>query len=358
MAIFNEQGDMGELTGSLQKWFDLNHPGFGQKIEGILEASAANGYSNETYIVELSDGDRLVLRLPPRYKSLFPHYDIPRQFAFMKALENKNGIPIAGCRFLEPDAKWLGRPFFLVDFVAGRVAPDNPMYLTGGWLFEASAAERKQVWWNTLDQLVRLSEVLPDRSDLERLDWKDSGHRTLQHMEWYERIAQWGKEGFPDRPIPLMDALGQWLRDNMPSKDPARIVWGDSRFGNIIYDAETPVALLDWELASIGDPTIDLAYMLIMHFYHELLAVEQGFSAKRLDGFPSDAETIEAYQSKTGQPLENYNFYWLFNAYKMFCMAQRMSGLQVEMGQMSVDEALDLRDLSVLAPFIEERMAG
>jgi aminoglycoside phosphotransferase (APT) family kinase protein len=359
MAIIDHgEADLSGLCERFERWLQRQPQREGTKVAALRHASQANGFSNETYRVTLlTPGigeEEMILRLPPARTGLFPDYDMARQYAFMERLRDEPGMAMARCRWLEESPRALGRPFFVTDFVAGEVASDHPKYVCEGWIVDASPAQRQRLWDSSVEQLVGLSRVRWHGVRLASLDWTDRQKpRLQQHLEYWARLAAWGRSTLPGESDPFFDKFAGWLHTHLPREEAAGVVWGDSRFGNIIYRDFEAAALLDWELAVIGDPMIDLAYMLFHVFLTELYHADLKAANPRLEGFGNDADTVERYCENTQRSSGHYRYYWLFNAYKMLCIWECKASLMVRSGTWSIEEALEARRAERLRPWIE-----
>jgi aminoglycoside phosphotransferase (APT) family kinase protein len=306
-----------------------------------------NGYSNETHVVELTATEaarRYILRLPPEHVSLFPNYDLSKQYAFMEALQGQVGVPMARCVGLEPNAAVLGRPFFVVEFVDGRVPPDNPTFLEAGWVVDATDEERNRIWTSTIDAIAALTHVQPAKPLLAKVDWSSRARsRTLQLLDHYQGLIDWAVEASCPIDFPLLDDLGTYLRKNVPPEGKAAIVWGDARPGNIIYRDCVPVALLDWELAYIGNPAEDLGWMMTMQRFYERRLMRSGRSGRRLGGFLSDSATLDYYNARARHPITDWRYYWLLSAYRHLAISQRFAAMMHEFGVYDADEMMRMR---------------
>jgi aminoglycoside phosphotransferase (APT) family kinase protein len=364
MAIVDDpEVDLGLLAERFGRWLQ-RQPGRHSHAElSLSQASRANGFSNETYRVQVSAPRRadesLILRLPPARAGLFPDYDLRRQYTFMQALERAPGLRMAPCCWLEADASVLGRPFFVTRHVDGQVAADQPSYLREGWIADAAPAQRRRLWDGSFGQLEHLARVRWQGAMLDAVDWPDrSRPRWQQHLEHWTRIAHWGRQQLPDDgPDALLDTLQGWLAAYRPEHEIAGIVWGDARFGNVIYRDFEPAALLDWELAVIGDPMLDLAYMLFHAFLVRLMQPIEPHPP-RLPGFGGDAETVAGWCQALQRTPRDYRACWLFNAYKMLCIWQCKAALMLRSGTWGVDQALQARRGPTLRPHVGAVLEG
>lgn len=362
MAIIEDSDvDLSVLGQRLDAWLKRQPGRSNSQVLSVGQASNVNGFSNETYRISLSNADtskeELILRLPPARTGLFPSYDIPRQYTFMQHLEGEADLRIARCRWLEGNSEPLGRPFFVTDFAAGEVAGDKPSYVREGWIVEASIDQQRKLWTSSVDQLIHLSKVRWTGDKLASVDWRErNSSRLQQHLDYWSGFAKWGRSELPQTDDRFLKEVHDWLEQNMPQEEVAGVVWGDSRFGNIIYRDFEPAALLDWELAVIGDPMLDISYMLFHVFLVELYHGDPRTTADRLSGFASDEETLAYYCDRAGRSPRDYRYYWVFNAYKMLCIWQCKASLMVRTGQWSLEEALEARRASRLLPYVEQVM--
>ena len=360
MALIDDpSADLGDLGRRFEAWLQRQPGGAGRAVTTVDQASRANGFSNETYRLTLSAPlESIILRLPPARTGLFPGYDLPRQYAFMQQLHARPGLRLPPCRWLETDPAYLGRPFFVTACIAGDVAPDRPCYVREGWLHDATPVQQRRLWDGTVSQLARLAQVRWRGAALHRLDWPDRGTpRVRQHISHWQRLAAWGRSQLPTEDTHFADALCQWLLDHAPRNERAGVVWGDARFGNVIARDFEPVALLDWELAVIADPMLDIAYFLFHQFLMELLHGDAG-TATRFAGFRGDEETLGRWCDAAQRSPRGYRWCWLFNAWKILCIWECKAALLLRSGHSTVDEALEVRRGARLLPHIERVLAG
>ncbi|WP_121634550.1 phosphotransferase family protein [Tropicibacter alexandrii] len=208
----------------------------------------AGGQSNPTYFVTHGDR-RMVLRKQPNGPILRGAHAVDREYRVLSAL-HPTGVPVPRPVVFCDDPDVLGTPFYLMDRVDGRVFPD-------GALAEADPAERTALWMGLADAMAKMHAVRPE--DVGLGDYGKPGN-------YFERqIARWSTQwaDSPHDPIPELDRLRDWLIANQPEDDGrVSLAHGDYRMGNVLFHPSEPrvVAILDWELSTLGHPLADLGY--------------------------------------------------------------------------------------------------
>ena len=231
-----------------------------------LSIPASTGWSNETILCDARwrDGTglvrrELVVRIAPSEYSVFPDDTFVAQYQIMRTLTERTDVPIAPVHWLERSTDWFGSPFWIMDRVAGDVPTDVPSYASSGWLHEAPAADQERAWWSGIEAMAALHRVDPEQLDLSALD-RPTDPLAAQ-LDLYERFLTWAEEGEPHRVArQALDLLRRTAPD-APPEGPV-LTWGDARLSNLIYRDFEVVAVLDWEMASICDPLLDLGWWL------------------------------------------------------------------------------------------------
>ena len=298
--------DLDALRIGLQRWFRRTLPDARDTIVAPLRR-ATSGFSSESIFVCVrgrlcgnEQEDRLVLRLPPAGEGIFPTYDLARQARVQSALST-TPLPVPRPVAVELDESWVGAPFLLMERAPGFTLPDRPSYVAAGRLVEAPAHVQARVQ----DEFVRVL------GELHRLPWDELGlgvltpqaERGLSHdLDRAERYLAWAADGDP--PEILQDALG-WCRDRLPDLElPLSLLWGDPRLGNVVFDDRLhQVALIDWEMASIGPAELDLSWFVALH---DGSARTQGAD---LPGFAAHDAVIDAYGRWLGRPVHDYSWF-------------------------------------------------
>jgi aminoglycoside phosphotransferase (APT) family kinase protein len=196
---------------------------------------------------------------------------------------------------LESDPRWLGAPFLLMEWVAGRALGEVPAL--DPILQAGSPEQRRHLHEQFVDALSAVHRI-DDGSLLPRL------RRGLaDELAYWTSYLDWASSGSP--PKRLADALA-WCRDSMPAATTNVLLWGDPRLGNAMYDGDTLIALLDWELASFGPPEMDLAWYLALG---ELTAAFMGANPT---GMLTDNEFVRRYEDAGGSKPEHLAWHEIF----------------------------------------------
>ena len=309
-------------------------------VAGVADPSVSEvsipgstGWSNETVLFDASWGDggerrtrRLVARIAPSGHQVFPDETFLRQHAVMRALSDNTDVPMARVHWLESDPAWFGRPFWLMDRIAGDIPTDTPPYAGQGWLRDAAPDQQAQAWWAGIDAMVRIHRVDVDGLGLPAGTYPDTTDTLAGHLDDLERFLAWAEDG---EPHPLARRALHVLRRDRPA-EPAEgpcLVWGDARLSNLIYRDFQVAAVLDWEMSGIGDPLLDLGWWL---FADEALTTGSGCT--RLPGFPPRDDTARRWGAATGRSADALPYYELFAGLRFTVIMLRMGRLLADMG--------------------------
>ena len=273
-----------------------------------------SGHSNPTFFVaaDMDDGRRhdFVLRKKPPGQLVASAHQVDREFRVISALAATD-VPVAPAHLLCADDSVIGQMFYLMDAVPGRILVDASMP-------GQTPAERAAIFDSMNDVLARLHKVDPAKVGL-----GDYG-RTGQYIA--RQVARWSRQyaELKTEHIPAMEKLATWLPENIPAEDPTTIVHGDFRLGNLVIHPTEPqvVAVLDWELSTLGHPLCDVAYNCLG--YH-LKDPPHGFATVdfALLGLPTEQDYVAAYCRRTGRKsIANWNYYLAFSLYRLAAIAQ------------------------------------
>ncbi len=271
------------------------------------------GQSNPTFMLETRDA-RLVMRKKPPGTLLQSAHQVEREYRIITALA-PTAVPVPRTHLLCEDTSVIGTAFFIMDYVAGRI-------FTAPLLPELNRDERAAVYDSMNETLAALHKV-----DFRAVGLGDYG-RPQAYVE--RQIARWTKQYQASviDPIPEMDRLMEWLPSHIPP-DETSIAHGDFRLANLIVHPTEPriVAVLDWELSTLGHPLADLAWNCLA--YHYPADVEDGGSLQGQDlaaiGIPSEEKYLAAYCRRFGRA--NVNDFLFFVAFALFRGAAISQGI-------------------------------
>jgi aminoglycoside phosphotransferase (APT) family kinase protein len=219
--------------------------------------------------------------------------------------------------------------------VDGLIPTDNPPYAGAGWLAGASDAEQARAWTSGVAAIAAVNNVPLDDLGAASDHLAVAGDGTLAELERYDRFLHWAEDGEPHEGARRAVA---WLRANRPpapEQGPA-LVWGDSRLSNLVYRDFEVVAVLDWEMATIADPLLDLGWWL---FSDETLTRGAGF--QRLPGFGSPGETAAQWSASTGRSTDALDYFLVFAGLRFTVIMVRMGKLLAEIGLVPQSFAYD-----------------
>jgi aminoglycoside phosphotransferase (APT) family kinase protein len=285
----------------------------GMKVRDVEQFKG--GQSNPTYRIIAVDGRRFVLRRKPPGKLLPSAHAVEREFRVTKALYGKQ-FPVARPHVLCEDESVIGTAFYVMDYVEGRVLWDQS--LPG-----MSKAERFAIW----DELNRVIALLHG------LDYRDAGLEGFGKPGNYieRQVARWSKQyrASETERVEAMDNLIEWLPKNIPPETGTTVVHGDYRLDNTIFHPTEPriLAVLDWELSTLGDPLADFAYHCMS--WHIPPGQFRGIAGLDLPalGIPSEAEYVRRYCERTRRRSIDPSHWDFYIAYNLFRIAAILQGI-------------------------------
>jgi aminoglycoside phosphotransferase (APT) family kinase protein len=336
-----------ELTQrQLCAWLRGKLPGARDVTITDLRGPSETGFSSDTLMFDLhwtaatgTHREPMVARFKPSGFTVFPTYDIARQFHVMRILGERTDVPVPRMRWLEEDAAPLGAPFYVMDRVDGRVPTDNPPYHLGGWLQDLTPDQRAALWWSGLDAMARVHQIDWCALGLAFLQ-QPASHATLleQQLHEYDDYVSWGMER--DR-YPLLARAQAWLAAHRPVDEPVAICWGDSRLGNQIFNGTTCAAVIDWEMVRLGDPVQDLAWWITLD-----RCFSEGLGVARLAGLPDRAATIARWEALVGRPAQHFDYYEILALFKFTAIMARVSLQLMHYEYLPADSNMDSDNLA------------
>ncbi|MGW5109379.1 phosphotransferase family protein [Nocardia sp. NPDC004123] len=285
----------------LGTWFSTQIPCAGSRLQASL---IAGGKSNLTYAV--TDGaSSWIVRRPPLGHVLATAHDMAREYRVMWALQQTT-VPVPMVYALCQDDAVIGAPFYVMERCAG--VP----YRRAAELESLGVERTRVISTHLVDTLAALHRVDPSEVGLAEFG-KPEGYLARQVHLWKKQL-----DASYNRDLPAADALYERLAADVPEESATGIVHGDYRLDNLLVDSGDRVtAVLDWEMATLGDPLTDLALMLTYHRLGELLGGEVVADAASAPGFLDEQEIIERYARASSRDLSRFGFYLGLASFKL-----------------------------------------
>ena len=380
------RADGAELAAALGPW-----------LTGVLGAAAdprieqvtvptAGGMSSDTVLVDAAwteGGDRrthrLVARLAPTADAMpvFPHYDLGLQAEVMRLVGERTAVPVPTVYWHEPSPAALGREFLVIERIDGQIPPDVMPYDFEGWVFDATAEQRRRLQTGSVTVLADLHAMPrphlvhpaltaaarssdghapggPDAPDTRGPVAPVSAREALAaHLAGQRAYFDWAAAGGP-RP-PLIDRGLDQLAQTLPEvPGEAVLCWGDSRIGNIVYRDFSPVGVLDWEMVTLGPPELDLGWMIFLHRFFEDIA-----AAASLPGLPDllrRADVAADYTARTGHAVADLDWFITYAALRQAIIMYRISRRTLAFGAAEAPDDPD--QMIVHAPSLAAMLDG
>lgn len=275
------------------------------------------GQSNPTYLLRAASGQYVLRRKPPG-KLLKSAHAVDREFRVISAL-HASGFPVPQPYLLCDDNEVIGTSFFVMEFVEGRILWE--LDLPG-----MDPEERAAIYDDVNLTLAKLHNT-----DYEAVGLADYGVPG----NYFERqISRWSRQyrASETGTVATMDQLIAWLPDNIPDDESASIVHGDYRLDNMVLHPVEPrvIAVLDWELSTIGHPLSDFTYHLMAWHMPDIGIGSTGLAGKSLAelGIPGEEEYVARYCERTGRQrgIPAKNFYLAFNFFRLAAILQGIAG--------------------------------
>lgn len=320
---------------ALERWMAANVPGFAGSIS---VAQFSGGQSNPTFKLT-TPGQIYVMRRKPPGQLLKGAHAVDREARVMQALEGA-GFPVPRVRGVCLDDDVIGSWFYVMDMVEGRIFWDGDF--PGVPIAEKAA---------------HLDALNATQAALHNLDPAALGLADYGRPEGYmaRQIARWSRQYLEDETAGRtadMDFLVEWLLAQGPTGEEMRVVHGDFRIDNVIFHHERPevIAVLDWELSTLGHPLVDFAYHLMM--YRVPADMPWGLAGRDLAalGLPSEADYVAAYCRRTGRgSIPHLDVYVAFNLFRLAAIIHGIKGRMIRGTAASADAAAMVAHMDLLA---------
>jgi aminoglycoside phosphotransferase (APT) family kinase protein len=344
--------DPGAMRGQFEAWLRATLPA-GNGAEVVeLTSPESNGMSSETLLMTarwIEDGAtverRLVARVEPPATDypVFTTYDLDMQFQVMRLVAAHTAVPIPETHWYEPDPTVLGGAFFVMDRVDGLVPPDVLPYTFGdNWVFDATPEARRTIQDSAVRAMAGIHSIRPDRHDLSFLQLDQPGDTALERsLNQWKAYHEWVVQ---DRRSVLLDDCFAWLTEHLPADPgPDALSWGDGRIGNMMFQDFEVVAVLDWEMAAVAPPEVDLGWMCYLHLFFQDLAVDLG--APGLPEMFRPVDVAATYAEAAGHPVGDLTWYIAYAAMRHGVIMRRVTERSIHFGE--VEAPADIDDLII-----------
>jgi aminoglycoside phosphotransferase (APT) family kinase protein len=292
----------------VSQWFTTNVPG---AVAPFSFRVIAGGHSNLTVLVTGADGMRFVLRRPPMGHLLAGAHDMAREFRIISALRG-TAVPVAPALGFCGDNAVNGAPFYVMGYVDGHVLRDRAEAES-----TLTPVQRRHASESLVDTLAAIHAVDLTSCGLADLG-RHEGYIARQLKRWY---AQFNEQHTSD--LPAIHRVHDALAARIPDQGPATIVHGDYRLDNTMVDGNgSVIAVLDWEICTLGDPLADLGLLLV---YWTGPGDEQSAwngGATTADGFLDREHLVERYAAVSGRDVSALPFYVSFAHWKLACILE------------------------------------
>lgn len=304
-------------AGRLWEWL---RPFISDATQAVPVAQFDSGQSNPTYLIDVGTR-KLVLRRKPPGTLLPSAHAVDREFRIMRALAATR-VPVPRCLALCEDPAVIGSAFYVMEYVEGRIFRDPA-------LPSVSRAERGPIYSEMNRVIAELHSVDPNTLGL-----ADYG-RAGNYIE--RQVQRWTKQyrASQTENIPAMDRLIEWLPLHIPPGDETRIVHGDFRLDNVIFDPHEPCirAVLDWELSTLGHPLADFAYHCLV--WYRTPAMQQGVLGLDLEALalPRVRDYLAAYCNRLGREVvtpHEWEYYIVFNMFRLVGILQGVTARAIQ----------------------------
>lgn len=305
--------------------------------DDIRVSVPGGGWSNDTWIVTtgLRGPARVVVRVQPQRQGMFPVYDLGRQIAVLRALECEPRVPTPVVLADDLGGSALGRAAFVMTYTEGRApSDDRPTFAEAGWLHDADAEDQRHFHRQLLGAMARVHTVDVDAGGLASLRPPPGVSSNVVAVDELERIWRFDRG---DRHPAVVDDGFEAVRRSMPDPLHQCLLWGDARPANVLCAAAgfDIVAVLDWELATVGTPEVELTWLAEMNWMRM-----QGAGLERLPGFLSDDEAAAFYREISGRSLADLGWYRKLAALRVAVLMHRYLRAMVHLGRLPADHAL------------------
>lgn len=335
--------DVTTLPTVMSRWLSTVLPDDANPEVTVESGVDSTGMSSETIILTTrwqQDGQpteqKLVARVAPTAEDVqvFPTYRLDHQFDVIRKVGELTDVPVPRVCWLENTGEVLGTPFFVMDYVEGEVPPDVMPYTFGGnWFADAPADQQRELQDATVGVLAKLHSIPDAQSTFGFLAEGRAGDTSLRkHFNW---VRSWYDFAVPDiGRSPLLERTFDWLEAHWPAEADAAepvLLWGDARVGNVLYNDFRPVAVLDWEMVTLGPRELDVAWMIFAHMVFQELA-----GLATLPGLPGvmrEQDVRATYARLAGVEVGDLHWFYVYSGVMWACVFMRTGARRVHFGE-------------------------
>jgi aminoglycoside phosphotransferase (APT) family kinase protein len=311
-------GDIETIRQTIETWLRAKLPDAQQLVLGELKFPEESGESSVTLLLDTDtkgEQRKFVFRMAPPQSDVFDSHDIGLQYALMEIMA-ECGVPVPSLVAYEPDTSLVGSDFYVMNFVDGQIPVDSPPFAFGSWVTELDDDQRRTMWRNGLEVLARIHSVDIAQHSLPSLPRAEQGQSLIQHeIDKFENMLD---HDLIEQVSPLVLEAMAYIKANAPQQVPLRLCWGDSRVGNVIWSELKPAAVIDWEMANLGDPLQDVSWWYWIDYINSV-----GLGAQRPGGLPELQDIYQQWQQLTGLPIDNSDYYDLFSILRYTIILER-----------------------------------
>jgi aminoglycoside phosphotransferase (APT) family kinase protein len=332
-----------KLRSQLEGWLLERLPG--ASISELVVPSS-NGLSSETVLFDVVVPDEraqraLVARIAPDPAAdpVFPLYDMEQQFRTMRMVAEHTQVPVPKVLWLETDPTPVGAPFFVMERVEGLVPPDVMPYTFGdNWFFDAAREDQEHVEHRVVEILAQLHDLSADGPARLAATCEPGQTWLRRHVREQRDYYEW-VSGDGIRSGLIEDAFA-WVEEHWPDNEGEAVFnWGDARIGNILFVDFEPVAVLDWEMATLGPRELDLGWMIYFHqFFQDLV---ENLSMPGMPDLLRPEDVAADYERLTGHAPRNLDFYAAYAALRHGIVMFRIARRQARFGEAEMPEDPD-----------------
>jgi aminoglycoside phosphotransferase (APT) family kinase protein len=334
--------DLGDLSRDLAGWMQSRMPHASDIVIDNLEYPRGAGQSHETILFDAhwnEGGARIdqgfVVRFKPTSFIMFPDDLWDQQIQIMQLFHEDGRIPVAKVWWKEDDETILGGKFYVMEKKKGRVTVSVPPYSLSGWFFESTPEQRHRAWRQGVEAMSRMHTMPVEKLGFLKFDRPGAEQGLPQEWDKWARYVDWVNA---DGEIPILKPALAKLEETKPNHTAPGLVWGDCRIGNMMFDANHDlIAVMDWEQVTLGGSLNDLAWWI---YLGEMMHGAGGHTGKHLEGMGTRQDTIDIWESITGQSAEGLEWYEDFMVLKTCVMSIRMGRMR---GQEPLIDAESMR---------------